>query len=87
MACAYGWGVAFDWVDDGSGQLGTEGIVVGAVEVGAEVFAGSADGEVAGEEALDGVGDFGGGDAIAEGTRGAGVLADGAAYAEEEGVD
>ena len=33
MACAYGWGVAFDWVDDGSGQLGTEGIVVGAVEV------------------------------------------------------
>ena len=39
-ACAYGWGVAFDGVDDGAVELGAEGFVVGAGEVGAEVFAG-----------------------------------------------
>ena len=87
MACADGRGVAFDRVDDGSGELGAEGVIVGAVEVGAEVFAFGADGEIAIEKALDGVGDFGRGYAVAERARGASVPADGAAYAEEEGID
>jgi len=52
-----------------------------------EVFAFGADGEIAIEETLDSVGDFSGSDAIAERARGTGIFTDGAAYAEEEGVD
>src|SRR5882757_6996785 len=39
------------------------------------------------QEALDGVGDFGGGTAVADGTGYGGELADAAAYAEIIGVD
>ena len=62
-------------------------VVVGAGEVGAEVFAGVAGGEVAAEQALDGVGAVFGGGAVADLAGEAGVLADGSADAEVEGVD
>ena len=87
VACADGWGVALDGFDDGSGQLGAQGLVIGTIEVVTEVFTFGADGQVAGEEALDGVGNLGGSDAVAERTCGACIFADGAAYAKEEGID
>ncbi len=86
-ACAYRWGVAFYGVDDGSGELGAEGVVVGAGEVGAEVFAFGAGGEVAVEEAFDGGGAVFCGGTVAQRTGGAGVFAYGSADAEVEGVD
>ena len=67
-ACANGWCVALDRVDGGSGKLGAEGFVVGAGEVAAKVFVGLAHGEIAAQQALDGVGDLVGCGAVAERT-------------------
>jgi len=67
--------------------LGAEAFVVGAAEVGAEVFAGVACGEVGAQQALDGFGAIFGGGAEADLAGDGGVLADGSADAEVEGVD
>ncbi len=86
-ACAHGRGVALDWLDDLTGELGAKGGVVGAVEVAAQVFTFCPFGEVAVEEALDGCGNVFSGCAVAQRTSRAGKPADGASDAEEEGVD
>ncbi len=86
-ACAYGWGVALDGVDNSAVEVGAEGFVVGAGEPGAEVFVGVAVGEVAVEETGDGFGAVLGGGAEADLARDVGVLAYGSADAEVEGVD
>jgi hypothetical protein len=50
----------------GSGELGAEAVVVGAGEVGAQVFAGLARGEIGAQQALDGLGAVLGGGAVAD---------------------
>ncbi len=62
-------------------------VIVRAVEVVTEILAFGAVFEVAVQQALDGGGNIDGGGAVAELTRGAGILADGASNAEEEGID
>ena len=78
-----GWGKL---ADGGGGEVGAEGFDFGAIEVAAEVFARGAGFKVGPEETFDGFGDVRGGGAVADGPGGSGVAADGAAYAEEEGV-
>jgi hypothetical protein len=82
-----GWGVAVYRIDNRAVELGAEVVVRGAGEVGAEVFALLADGEVAAEETVQSIWDILRRGAEAERSGGAGVLADGAADAEVEGVD
>ena len=86
VAASGGGFVSGDGGGGGAVELGAEVLVGGAGEVGAEVFFGLAGGEVAAEQALDGGGGVFGGGAVAEGARRTGVLADGSADAEVEGV-
>ncbi len=87
MAATSGRRVAFDGRDHGACKLGAEGLVVGAGEVGAQVFAGLARREIRAQQALDGLGAVFGGGAEADLARDARVLADRAADAEVEGID
>lgn len=82
-----GRGISFDGFEASASQLGSECLVVGAGEVGAEIFTGGACFEVAVEEALDGVGAVLCGGTEADLASDAGVLADRTSDAEVEGVD
>jgi hypothetical protein len=75
------------WCNDGAGELGAKSVIGMAREIGAEIFVCVAGSEISLEQTLDGLRDIFRSAAISDLPRNAGVLADGAAYAEIIGVD
>ena len=79
--------IARDRCDDGACELRAECVIGMASEIGAEIFVCVARGEIGFEQTFDGLRDIFRGAAIADLPRNAGVLANGAAYAEVVGID